>query len=140
MRKPLLFDTQNPEISGFSTAHAYNYKTKRHAKMKQDREKWHFCWLITILPMYLKSRGLRTDHERRDVCCSVTHTNLNTVIIVLYESVWSVGLSDYNWNPSSLNNIKIYCQMEKELSSWYVPRFIQESFRELRRLSLISWN
>ena len=28
MRKPLLFDTQNPEISGFSTAHAYKYKTE----------------------------------------------------------------------------------------------------------------
>ena len=36
VRKPLLFDTQNPGISGFSTAHAYKYKTKRQAKMKRD--------------------------------------------------------------------------------------------------------
>ena len=28
VRKPLLFYTQNLEISGFSTAHAYKYKTK----------------------------------------------------------------------------------------------------------------
>ena len=34
VRKPLFFDTQNPGISGFSTAHAYKYKTKRQAKMK----------------------------------------------------------------------------------------------------------
>ena len=32
--KPLLFGTQNPGISGFSTVHAYKYKTKRQAKMK----------------------------------------------------------------------------------------------------------
>ena len=35
VRKLLLFDTQNPEISGFSTARAYKYKTKRQAKMKR---------------------------------------------------------------------------------------------------------
>ena len=33
--QPLLFDTWNPEISGFSTAHAYKYKTKRQANMKR---------------------------------------------------------------------------------------------------------
>ena len=27
-------------------------------------EKWHFCWLVTSLPMYLKCRGLRTDYKR----------------------------------------------------------------------------
>ena len=65
VRKPLLFDTQDPEISGFSTAHAYKYKTKRQAKMKRrTAEKWYFCWLVTSLPMYLKSRGLHTDHKR----------------------------------------------------------------------------
>ena len=42
VRKPLLFDTQNPEISGFSTAHAYKYKTKRQTKMKQDSKKMTF--------------------------------------------------------------------------------------------------
>ena len=63
VRKPLLFDTQNPGILGFSTAH--KYKTKRQAKMKRDsRKKWHFCWLVTRLPLYLKSMGLRTDHKR----------------------------------------------------------------------------
>ena len=35
----LLFDTQNPEISGFSTAHAYKYKNKRQAKLKQKQQK-----------------------------------------------------------------------------------------------------
>ena len=40
--KPLLFDTQNPEISGFSTAHAYKYKTKRQAKLKRDSRKMTF--------------------------------------------------------------------------------------------------
>ena len=34
VRKPLPFDTQNPGISGFSTAHAHRYKTKRQTKMK----------------------------------------------------------------------------------------------------------
>ena len=35
-------DTQNPGISGFSTAHASKYKTKRQAKMKQDSRKMTF--------------------------------------------------------------------------------------------------
>ena len=39
VRNPLLFDTQNPGISEFSTAHAYKYKTKRQAKMKQKQQK-----------------------------------------------------------------------------------------------------
>ena len=39
VRKPLLFDTQKSEISGFSTAHAYKYKSKRQAKMKRDSKK-----------------------------------------------------------------------------------------------------
>ena len=67
MRKPLLFDTQNPGISEFSTAHAYKYKTKREAKMKQDSRKMPFLLIIyqvtfvlekhrftTILKTYLK--------------------------------------------------------------------------------------
>ena len=37
--KLLLFDTQNPEISRFSTAHAYKYKTKRQAKIKAETKK-----------------------------------------------------------------------------------------------------
>ena len=39
VRKPRLFNTQNPEISGFSTAHAYKYKTKRLTKMKRGQRK-----------------------------------------------------------------------------------------------------
>ena len=42
VRKPLLFDTQNPGISGFSNAHAYINKTKRQAKMKRDSRKMTF--------------------------------------------------------------------------------------------------
>ena len=40
--------------------------TKPNGKQKWSKtaEKWHFCWLVTSLPMYLKSRGLRTDHKR----------------------------------------------------------------------------
>ena len=37
--KPLFFDTQNSEISGFSTAHVYKYKTKRQAKVKRRQQK-----------------------------------------------------------------------------------------------------
>ena len=39
--------------------------TKPNGKQKSSGEgKWIFCLLITSLPMYLKSRGLRTDHKR----------------------------------------------------------------------------
>ena len=34
----LILHTQNPEISGFSTAHAYKYKTKWQAKMKRRQQ------------------------------------------------------------------------------------------------------
>ena len=37
VRKPLLFDTQNPEISGFSTAHAYKYKWQAKVKRRQQK-------------------------------------------------------------------------------------------------------
>ena len=39
VRKSLLLDTQNPEIAGFSTAHAYKYKTKWQAKMQRKQQK-----------------------------------------------------------------------------------------------------
>ena len=42
VRKPLLFDTQNPGILGFQTAHAYKYKTKWQAKMKRNSRKMTF--------------------------------------------------------------------------------------------------
>ena len=59
VRKPRLFDTQNPEISGFSTAHAYKYKTKRLAKMKRGQRKMpendifvEKPRIVTSLPLY----------------------------------------------------------------------------------------
>ena len=43
-----------------STAHVYKYKTKRHKKWSEDTEKV-FCWLVTRLPMYLKSTLRHTN-------------------------------------------------------------------------------
>ena len=58
MRKPLLFDTQNPKISRFSTARAYKYKTKQQAKMKQRQK-------ITFLSISHQSTYVRmTDHKK----------------------------------------------------------------------------
>ena len=37
VRTALIPDTQKPEISGFSTAHAYKCKTKRQVKMKRRK-------------------------------------------------------------------------------------------------------
>ena len=42
----LISDTQNPEISGFSTTHLYKYKTKRQAKMKRRQEKNYFLLIF----------------------------------------------------------------------------------------------
>ena len=41
-----------------------NTKPNGNQKWNWDREKWKFCWLVTSLPMYLKSGSLRTDHRR----------------------------------------------------------------------------
>ena len=41
----LILDTQNPEITGFSTMHAY--KPKRQAKMKQRQKKMFFFLLAS---------------------------------------------------------------------------------------------
>ena len=57
MRKPLLFDTQNPESSLSQLRSRLNIKPNGKQKWSGDR-KWHFCWLVTSLPMYLKSRDL----------------------------------------------------------------------------------
>ena len=63
VRTALISDTQNPEISGFSTAHAYEYKTKRQAKNETKTEKNDiFCCL--------KSIALRTYHKQ-GVCRSL---------------------------------------------------------------------
>ena len=81
--KALLFDTQNPQISGFSTAHAYKYETKRQAKKKHrqkrsiDKKKRHFCWLVT---MYLKSEQCtQTINEWRKSKLSVFLLTQTTV-------------------------------------------------------------
>ena len=41
-----------------------NTKPNDKQKWSRDREKLHFFWLVTSLSMYLKSRGLCTDHKR----------------------------------------------------------------------------
>ena len=43
----LILHTQNPEISGFSTAQMYKYKTKPQANIKRRKTKSHFCWLVS---------------------------------------------------------------------------------------------
>ena len=62
--KPLVFDTQNPEISGFQLRMRINTKPNCNQKLSEERIKMTFCWLVTSLPMYLKSIGLRTDHTQ----------------------------------------------------------------------------
>ena len=58
----LISDTQNSEIKEFSTTHAY--KIKRQAKMKRKNGIFLGSWLVTSLPLYLKSEGVRTDHKQ----------------------------------------------------------------------------
>ena len=76
VRKPLPFDTQNPEISGFSTAHGYKYKTKRQANMKRnvvlfcyaDKPKaWGwiscYCFLFSFHSIRLIPKILGANHQ-----------------------------------------------------------------------------
>ena len=52
VRISLISATQNPEISRFSTEHAYNYKTKRRAKRKREENKMTFLlasWYLILL-------------------------------------------------------------------------------------------
>ena len=83
--KPRLFDTENPEISGFQLRMRINTKPNCNQKLSEERIKMTFCWLITSLPMYQKSIDLPTDHKRvkkiETLCCSVTQTNKNHVNI-----------------------------------------------------------
>ena len=63
----IVSDTQNPGISGFSTAHAYKYKTKRQEKIKRDSRKMTFLLIshqATLVNQKEKIRGLSTDHKR----------------------------------------------------------------------------
>ena len=65
VRKPLLFDIQNPGISGFSTVHAYKYKPNGKQKGSEYRRKITFFLISdTSLPIYLKSINLHTDNKR----------------------------------------------------------------------------
>ena len=61
--KPLLFDTQNPRISGFSTAHAYKYKTKRQAKIKRDSRKMTFLLISHQATLVLEKVYAQTINE-----------------------------------------------------------------------------
>ena len=51
VRTALISDTQNPEICGYSTC-------QNEAKTEKK-----ICWLVTSLPLYLKSVVVRTDHK-----------------------------------------------------------------------------
>ena len=69
MPKPLLFDTQNPAISGFSTAHAYKYK--KQAKMKRDSRKMTFLLISHQATLILEKhrfahRPLTSEENRND--------------------------------------------------------------------------
>ena len=60
-----VFDTQNPEISGFSTAHAYKYKTKRQAKMKRDSRKMTFLLISHQATLALKMHRFRVKRKMK---------------------------------------------------------------------------
>ena len=67
MPKPLLFDTRSPDISGFSIAHAYEYKTKRQAKMKRRQRQMTFL-LISHRSIHVPEKqmfGHRPKNEWR---------------------------------------------------------------------------
>ena len=72
VRTALLSDTQNyPEISGFSTVHAYKYKTNRQALNESKTKKFTFLLAShqsTLVPEKLRS-GYRpqTSKENRNV-------------------------------------------------------------------------
>ena len=71
VRKFLHFDTQNPEISGLSTAHAsYKYKIKRQAKMERGQRQWQ----VTSLLMYLKA----------EVCAQTINEWRNQNVMLFY--------------------------------------------------------
>ena len=82
VRKPLLFDTHNPGISGFSTAHAYKYKTKWQAKMKRDgrkmKKKNEKC-----LHLYNKSYEKRNSHYKGVISSILNSLRLYIVYVNL---------------------------------------------------------
>ena len=63
VRKPLLFDSQNPGISGFSTA--YKYKTKRQAKIKRDSRKIKRRKMTFLLISHLATLVLEKQFAHR---------------------------------------------------------------------------
>ena len=52
----IVSDTQNPGISGFSTVHAYKYKTKRQEKMKRDSRKMTFLLISHQATLVLENQ------------------------------------------------------------------------------------
>ena len=65
VRTALLSDTQNyPEISGFSTVHAYKYKTNQQALNESKTKKITFLLASHQSTLYLKSLEVGTDHKR----------------------------------------------------------------------------
>ena len=56
-----------------------NTKPNCNQKLSAERIKMTFCWLVTGLPMYLKSIALPIDHTRvqkiETQCCFITQTN-----------------------------------------------------------------
>ena len=76
--------THNSEISGFSTAHVYKYKTKQQAK-SEDRKKLHFCWLVTSVP---EKHSILKKSERDHISFEI-HKN----ILPWLESTGEFGVS-----------------------------------------------
>ena len=69
-----------------------NTKPNGKQNWSGNREKWHFCWLVTSLPMYLKSRVLRTDHKRAKKIETLTTTSLSSLSqnTVYDTNIWQV--------------------------------------------------
>ena len=74
----ILFDTQNPGITVFSTEHAYKNKTKRQAKMRRDSRKMTFLLISHQATLVLEKHSFahrpQPSEENRKPPCSVTQT------------------------------------------------------------------
>ena len=60
----LILDTQNPEISGFSTAHEYIYIQNQAAKMKLRQRKMAFLLISHQSTFGFENKAVSTDHRR----------------------------------------------------------------------------
>ena len=101
VRKPLLFDTQNPRILGFSTAHAYKYKTKRQAEIKRDSRKMTFLLISHQASLVLEKHRFahrpQTSKENRDVVlfCYAEKLSCVSQFFVLYQGMCSAALDSF---------------------------------------------